>query len=134
MAIFKRNRTWWTDFSVNGVRYRLSLDTTDWREAQSREKEKIAEAQAGKLTPSSQQFAKLGFAEAADRYIADRIAHLAPRSIRTERERLKPVRTLFRATPLCRISTESVRDYIGQRKQQGAANRTVNMEIGILRR
>jgi len=36
--------------------------------------------------------------------------------------------------PLTRISCDSVRDYIGQRKKQGAANRTINMEIGILRR
>jgi hypothetical protein len=53
MALFRRNKTWWTDFSVNGVRFRMSLNTTDWREALSREKEKIAEAQAGKLSASS---------------------------------------------------------------------------------
>src|SRR5712692_8887704 len=38
MALYKRNDTWWTDFSVNGQRYRESLDTTDWREAQAKEK------------------------------------------------------------------------------------------------
>ena len=119
---------------MNGVRYRVSLDTTDWREARSREKEKIAEAHAGKLASSGQQYARLGFTEAANRYIADQIAHLAPRSIRTERERLKPMRTFFGATLLTRISTDSVREYIWHRKQQGAANRTINMEIGILRR
>jgi hypothetical protein len=39
MALFKRGKTWWTDSSVNGVRYRQPLRTTDWRKAQSREKE-----------------------------------------------------------------------------------------------
>jgi hypothetical protein len=29
MSLFKRGKTWWTDFSINGVRYRMSLDTTD---------------------------------------------------------------------------------------------------------
>jgi hypothetical protein len=28
MAIFKRGKTWWTDFCVRGIRHRLSLDTT----------------------------------------------------------------------------------------------------------
>jgi hypothetical protein len=72
MSLFKREKTWWTDFSINGVRYRMSLDTTDWREAQSREKEKITQASMGKLAPSSQQFARLAFIEAADRYVESR--------------------------------------------------------------
>lgn len=72
MAMFKRGKIWWTDFSVNGVRYRFSLETTDWREAQSREKEKIAQASAGKLAPSNQQFARLAMTEALGRYLTDR--------------------------------------------------------------
>ena len=54
MALYKRNKTWWTDFSVNGQRFRMSLDATDWREAQRLEKEKIAEAQQGRLSTSGQ--------------------------------------------------------------------------------
>ncbi len=53
MATYKRNGWWWADFAVNGVRYRVPLDTIDWREALSKEKQKIAEAEAGKLTQSS---------------------------------------------------------------------------------
>ena len=68
------------------------------------------------------------------RYLSERTAHLAPRSISTERERLKPLRECFGATPLTRISSDAVRDYIGYRKQSGAANRTINMEVGVLRR
>lgn len=84
MALFRRNKTWWSDFSVNGVRYRMSLDTTDWREALSREKEKIAQAHAGKLSPAGQSFARLAFSEALDRYLADRSAHVDSRSHRSE--------------------------------------------------
>ena len=99
MALFRRNKTWYADFTVNGQRYKQSLQTSDWRQALSREKELIGQASVGKLAPSSQQFAKLAFTEAADRYIADRLAHLAPRSIVTENERLKPLRAFFGATP-----------------------------------
>src|ERR1700674_493205 len=134
MATFKRGKTWWTHFFVNGARYRCSLHTKDWREAEAREKELIGQASVGKLAPSSQQFARLAFSEAADRYCADRLAHLAPRSIRTENERLKPLRNFFVATPASRISADNIRDYIGHRKRHGAANRAVNMELGILRR
>ncbi|PYU27677.1 MAG: hypothetical protein DMG32_05605 [Acidobacteria bacterium] len=60
MSLYKRGGTWWTDFSVNGQRFRLSLDTTDWREAQRQEKERIAQASAGKLTVESGTFSTIG--------------------------------------------------------------------------
>jgi len=134
MSVFRRGKRWYADFTVSGQRYKQSLHTTDWREALSREKELIAQASVGKLAPSSQRFAKLGFCEAADRYTADRLAHLAPRSILTEGERLKPMRAFFGATLLTRISADTVREYVAHRKGQKAANRTLNMELGILRR
>jgi integrase len=134
MAPYKRGKWWWTDFSVNGQRFRLPLDTSDWREAQAREKVLIAQASDGKLAHSSQQFARLVFAEAADRYLADRLAHLAPRSLMTERERLKPLRAFLVGVVLNQISAETIRGYVATRKGKGLSNRTVNLETGILRR
>jgi hypothetical protein len=80
MALYKRNKIWHTDFSLNGQRFRESLDTSDWREAQRREKELIAQASAGKLAPSGQQFGRLAFSEAADRYLKSRKLELSTRS------------------------------------------------------
>jgi integrase len=134
MAIYKRGRTWWTDFSVNGVRYRISLDTSDWRKAVSNEKEKMAEAQAGKLKAAVQSFARLAFKEALERYLADRSAHVTPQSSRSESDHAKPLSESFGATPVSHISAEGILTYIRQRKQKGISNVTVNMEIGILRR
>ena len=51
MSLYKRGKTWHIDFSVNGQRFRQSLDTSDWREAQAKEKELIAHASQGKLPP-----------------------------------------------------------------------------------
>src|ERR1700731_795320 len=124
MALFRRKKTWWTDFSVNGARYRQSLKTKDWREALHREKELVTQASTGKLAPCSQQFARLAFSEAADRYVDDRKAHLAPRSIVTEQERLKPLKAFFGSTALTRISADSIRQYIAQRKSSALSNRT----------
>jgi hypothetical protein len=67
-------------------------------------------------------------------YVADRLAHLVPRSIVTEQESLKPLRAFFSTLMLTRICSDSIRSYIADRKQKGAANRTLNMELGILRR
>jgi integrase len=134
MAIYKRADWYWTDFSVNGVRYRVPLDTTDWREALKREKEKVGQAQAGKLSAAGQSFARLAFTEALDRYLQDRAVHVAPRSHRSESDHAKPLRACFGAIPVSRISTESILAYIRERKGRGISNVTINMEIGILRR
>jgi hypothetical protein len=78
MTLYKRKKIWWTDFSVNGQRYRQSLDTTDWREAQANEKELISQASQGRLVPASQKFARMIFSQAADSYLGERLAYLAP--------------------------------------------------------
>jgi hypothetical protein len=112
MALYKRGKTWHTDFAVNGQRFRQSLDTTNWREAQSKERELIAQASAGRLLPKTHLFARLGFAAAANRHLDDRLPSLAARSIETERERIKPLSKYFGEMPLTRISADSVRTYI----------------------
>ena len=94
MALVKRGKTWHTHFFVDGQRFRQSLDTSDWREAQSKEKDLIADAKAGKLSPTKQEFARLPFREAAERFLQDRIPQLAPLSVRTERERAKVLNRL----------------------------------------
>jgi hypothetical protein len=38
MSLTKRGKTWHTHFYVGGQRFRQSLDTSDWREAQAQEK------------------------------------------------------------------------------------------------
>jgi len=134
MAPYKRNKTWWTDFSVNGQRFRESLGTTDWREAQRRERELISQATQGKLAPSSQQFARLPFSEAADRYLESRKLELSPRSFKKEGQLLVHPRRFWGATPLTRINTESLLAYRESRGRAGLKPSYLNMEFGAIRR
>ena len=134
MSLYKRSGTWWTDFSLNGQRFRMTLDTSDWREAQRLEKEKISEAQQGKFATSSQRFARLVFSLAADNYLDERKLYLAPRSVTTESERLKPLRAFFDGARLLNITADSIRKYISHRKNLGLSNRTINMEVSCLSR
>ena len=133
MALYKRGDTWHTDFCVNGQRYRQSLDTTDWREAQAEEKRRITLAETGRLTVTSQKLARLAFSEVAERYIADGKARWAPRTIQTEHERSRPLIAFFGATELRKITAESVRAYMADRKSRGISNRTINRERDFLR-
>ncbi len=134
MALFRRNKTWWSDFSINGQRYRQSLRTTDWREAQAREKELITQASQGKLGPSSQQFARLAFSEAAVRYLESRRLELSESSQKKERQLVVQPRRFFHATPLTRITTESILAYREWRVKGGVGPAIINMELGSIRR
>jgi len=102
--IYKRGKVWWADISVNGQRYRESLNTTDWREAEREQKKLIERAELGKVATAGKKFGRLGFTEASTRYLEDRMPHLAERTIQTERERVKPLTAYFGSTRLTRIS------------------------------
>src|ERR1700753_2669660 len=49
MALWKRGGKYWTDFSIDGDRFRLPLGTTDEREAKRLEKDKIKQAMEGTI-------------------------------------------------------------------------------------
>jgi len=133
MSLVKRGKTWHTHFFVDGQRFRQSLDTSDWREAQAKEKELIATAKAGKLSATRHGFARLTFREAAEQFLQDRIPSLAPLSIRTERDRAKVVNRLFGDVQVCRITADKVLAFVRERKAAGIANATVNRELDIIR-
>jgi len=135
MALWKRGRTYWADVTVNGQRYRESLKTRDVREARNREKELVSRISGGKAgPPASQSFARLPLPEAAEKFLAEREHHLAPRSIEREREALQPLVKHFGQTPLVKITAERIRRYQRMRKQAGKKNATVNGETGFLSR
>jgi integrase len=133
MALYKRGTTWWSHFFLNGARYRQSLHTTDRREAVAREKEVISQAEQGKLAPAGRNFSRLAFSEACDRFLDDRKAGLAPRTIQTERERRKPLVDYFGARPLQRIRSDEILAYRAARKKSGISNATLNRELDLVR-
>ncbi len=133
MALTKRGKTWHTQFFVDGARFRQSLETSDWREAQRKERVLMGEAKAGKLAASKDDFSRLPFAEAAERFLEDRIPHLAPRSIQTERERVKPINKALGDVAVWRMTVGQVTAYIRERKTAGRSNATINRELDIIR-
>ena len=133
MALYKRKNTWWTDFSVNGQRYRASLDTTDWRAAQQQEKKLIAQAGAGKVSQPGRALARLAFSVAIERYLTLRLPRLARKTIQTERERSKPLVAYFGAKTVQSIDTDDVLRYFAERNRAGISNATINRERDLLR-
>ena len=90
--IYKRGVHWHLDVTINGVRYREALDTTDGRKAKELEKDRVAEIKQGKgASKSGQEFARKSFKEAATDYLEDRKPRVSERTCQFERERLGPL-------------------------------------------
>jgi integrase len=134
MSLLKRGKTWHCHFVVNGQRFRQSLETKDWREAQAKEKQLIAEASEGKLTHNSTTLARLPFAQAADEYVSARKLELAPASQAKEKQLLVQLRAYFKREPLKAVTVKQITDYRTWRAEQKVGPATLNAELGILRR
>lgn len=134
MALKKRGKTWHCHFVVNGQRFRQSLGTTDWREAQAKEKELIAAASEGKLHQTSTTLARQPFGFAADDYVTARKLELAPTSQAKEKQLLVQLRVYFKQEPLKAITAKRIIEYRAWRAEQGVGPATLNAELGILRR
>jgi integrase len=135
MSLVKRGRTWHCDFVVDDVRYRQSLETTDWRVAQGKERKLVSEAQTGKLAAEAKRkgIARLTFKEAAEQFTADRAPDIAPLSAKTERERARAVNRVFGRRTVASIISEEVLAYMRDRKTEGRSNATINRELDIIR-
>jgi integrase len=134
MALVKRGKTWHCHFVVNGQRFRQSLGTTDWREAQAKEKELIGQATEGKLTQTSTTLARQPLTQAADDYVTARKLELAEASQAKEKQLLVQLRAYFKQAPLKSISAKRITEYRTWRAEQGVGAATLNAELGILRR
>lgn len=133
MSLFKRGKWYWMHDFVNGIEYRLTLKTKNWQEAKKKEKETLAEIAEGKFG-SQGKAARQTFDAAADSYIQERQLHSAEKTRCTDQERSRALRRFFGDTPLRRITPERIVQYQIERKAAGVSGRTINMEVGLLRR
>jgi integrase len=147
MAYYKRQGIYHCDFTINGQRYRQTLETTDWREAKKREDELKARAGEGKLASGiTAEFSRLFFDAAADRYLAEvvlqRPGSLRPAAQKSggdprkswEGDLIERLRPFFRCKRLNQITADDVRAYQAERIGRGKHPNTVNHEVKALLR
>jgi integrase len=133
MAVYKRGKWYWMHDFVNGVEYRMSLKTRNWQEALRLHKEKLNEIAEGKLGVV-ERMSQLDFNKAADAYLEERLLHTAEKTGFTDRERCRPLRSFFGDLTLRRLTVDKVVEYQIARRKDGVSGRTINMEVGLLRR
>lgn len=135
MAIYKRGKTYHADVTVHGLRYRESLDTSNWQEAQRKQKELIARIIEGKAAAPAGKgsFASLPLEQALEELIKTRIGRVAPRTSHMDTERSKPITRLIGTTLVRKITADTIRDYQNARMGEGVSGVTINMEVSRIR-
>lgn len=140
MALYRRNGVYHCDFTVNGQRVRQTLETSDWREAKQRERDKIRDAKEGKLASGmTAEFSRMLFGPALDRYLKEQTAMQGKadnpdQSKSWDRYVTEPLRPFFAAKRLNQITADYIRLYQAHRLSQGKHPNTVNHEVKALLR
>jgi integrase len=133
MVVYKRGGNYWADFSVEGKRYRIPLKVSNKQQAANLEKLRIAEAQSRYgILPT--QMAKFTVADAGTAYLSARAAEVSPSTVRLETDAFKQVKRHLGLMRLGSITLATLADYTQKRKAEGIGNRTINIEVGVLRR
>lgn len=131
MSLWKRSGWYWADFTVDGTRYRKSLETRSWQEARKREREMKEAVDHGHLEAQTDPKRLL---EAVEKYLIAKAVMTSPRTVDLERERLSLIQKYFGDVKLSAITHQRIADYQRARHDAGIANRTINMDVGALRR
>ena len=109
--------------------------TSDKREASNLEKDRIATIKAGKVASrSGKEFARKAFTEAAEQFLSDKKARVSERTHQFEEQRLRFLKRYFKDRPLAKIRAEEIAAYQKHRQDASVSGRTINMEVGVLRR
>ena len=132
MSVYRRGDVWWYKFRFAGQMIRESSKSESKTVARDAERARRRELEGSFNSISKPRTAQL-FSTAADTWLKAKIAHLSPRSVIIERANLKHINPYFAKMLLCDVSADDIAHYQASRLEQGAAPKTVNLEVGTLR-
>jgi integrase len=127
----RRSRYWSYEFSFGGARIREKTGLTSKtaaKEAERARRQRLAEGSSGlrRVKPRL-------FRQAADEWLGLKRGSLAPSSLRIEGTNLSHLLPVFGNVLACDVEAGDVGRYQEQRKEEGAAAATVNLEVATLR-
>jgi integrase len=132
MSLYKRGGIWWFKLKFCGQTIRESTKSNSRTVARAAEHARRRELEQGFNRIERQRVAQL-FSVAAERWLAEKVAHLAPRSVAIERANLKHLNPFFGKMLICDIRGEDISCYQAGRLQEKAAPKTINLEMGTVR-
>lgn len=129
--VYKRGKTWWVQYSVNGRQYRESAKTTRKESAQAFLRDKMQAIWEGRFFPDKKRQRDLTIGKLRDKWLDDKAGK---KSIRMDKTRLRVIVEHFGEHRL--LATVTAEDVIEFRKgltANGLSVATVNRHLAVLR-
>ena len=132
MSVFKRGNVWWYEFEFQGQRIRQSSKSPVKSVClrAERERRRMIEEGANNLNEIAKP--KL-FSGAAKAYLLEQEPHWAPKTRIMHANSLTHLDPYFGKMLLFEIGEEQISRYQRQRLKAGVSNRTINIEVALVR-
>lgn len=132
MGVFKRGEVWWYEFVFRGQRVRESTGSDSKTLAVKAERQRRRELEESANGVRAARRPVL-FPVAAREWMAVNHARWAKSNISIQEHNLKHLTGYFGAMLLADITPQHIGKYQGRRQEEGASNRTINIEVSTLR-
>lgn len=132
MGVFKRGGIWWYEFRFAGQRIRESSKSRAKSVADAAERKRHRELEEGYLGIAKRQAPRL-FSVAAAEWLKLKEPRLSPRSFNIEQTNLRHLADMFDRLLVTDIKPEHISKYQRMRIAEGAAPKTVNLEVATVR-
>jgi integrase len=132
MSLYRRGGIWWHRFKFQGVTVRESSGLTNKEAARAVEDKRHTQLRESRAGYTRRSRAPV-FSMAADMYLKAKRADWAPKTSVIEANNLAHLEPCFGNRLLSDIGHEDVAAYREQRLGDGAAEKTVSLEIGTIR-
>src|SRR5581483_10602953 len=132
MSVYKRGDVWWYKFKFAGQAIRESAKTNSKTVAKKAMDARRRELEEGYNGISKPQRAQL-FSGAAEQWLEAKTAHLSARSVMIEKLNLAHLKPVLGGLLVCDIKGDDIASYQSARLRQGAAPKTINLEVGTVR-
>ena len=129
--LFKRGNVYWIKYYRNGKPYRESTKSKKEADAKRLLKRREGEISEGKLPGI--YFDRVRFDELAQGFLADYRINGKRSLVRAERS-VQHLKTFFEGARVTSITSPAIQKYIEKRREQNAANATINRELAALKR
>ena len=129
--LFKRGNVYWIKYYRNGKPYRESTKSKKEADAKRLLKRREGEISEGKLP--GVYFDRVRFDELAEGFLADYRINGKRSLVRAERS-VQHLKTFFEGARVTNITSPAIQKYIEKRREQKAANATINRELAALKR
>jgi hypothetical protein len=131
MSLYKRGNLWWYKFRFAGQMVRESSKSESKTVAKDAERARRRELEESWNQIKRRKLPPL-FSIAAEDWLKTRTG-IAPSTERSYKLAISHLKTEFGKQLLCDLSGQDLAAYQTRRKREGVSNRTVNLELGVLR-